>query len=59
MVTYIIQKNNILIINTLVLFRIKAEDTTPEKLQKRDEIKEIQELNEEFAKEFKHSETKY
>lgn len=52
MVTYIIQKNNILIINTLVLFRIKAEDTTPEKLQKRDEIKEIQELNEKFAKEF-------
>ena len=52
MVTSIIQKNNILIINTLVLFEIKIEDTTPEKLQQRDEIKEIQELNEEFAKEF-------
>ncbi|MBR0519165.1 hypothetical protein IJJ97_05180 [bacterium] len=54
MVTSIIQKNNILIINTVVLFGIKTEDTTPEKLQKRDEIKEIQELNEEFAKEFKN-----
>ena len=53
MVTSITQKNNILIINTVVLFGIKTEDTTPEKLQKRDEIKEIQELNEEFAKEFK------
>ena len=52
MVTSIIQKNNILIINTLVLFEIKIEDMTPEKLQQRDEIKEIQELNEEFAKEF-------
>ena len=52
MVTSIIQKNDILIINTLVLFEIKIEDTTPEKLQQRDEIKEIQELNEEFAKEF-------
>ncbi len=52
MVTSIIQKNNILIINALVLFGIKTEDTTPEKLQQRDEIKEIQELNEKFAKEF-------